>query len=135
MAQSFDAHSQSRTTWSKAKAEVVGDIKLGTPEYYAANRHAYSVATPQMDRVKQLLTELFWGELAEVDKAFLTGNPEAVSKVIDFLEVDIPAFRCGYAKEWYLRRLKSLPLSDKHRLRLKSLALSICGSATFRREF
>src|SRR4051812_10740091 len=113
-AQIFDAHSQFRTTWSAAKAEVVGEAKLGTPEYYAANRHAYSVATPQMDRVKQLLKELFWGEMAEVDKAFLTGDLEAVSKVIDFLEVDIPAFRCGYAKEWYLRRLKNLPLSEEH---------------------
>jgi hypothetical protein len=55
-------------------------------------------------------------------------------KVIDFLETDIPAFRTGYEKEFYLRHLKGVSLSELQRERLREIALRICRNDTFRRE-
>ena len=133
--QIFEAHAQFKSVWTQAKADVVGYAKLGTPEYYAANSHAYSVAAPETEKVNELLNELFCGELGEVEKKFLRGDFAAINTIIDFLELEIPAFRCGYSKEWYLRKMKRLPLSAQHASRLKSLALAMCRSASFRREF
>ena len=135
MAEIHIAHIQFQTVWREAKAPVVGDAKFGSPEYYAANHHAYQVAAPESERVKSLLKELFWDELGEIDKAFLAGDTQAITNIIEFLEVDIPAFRCGYAKEWYLRKLKNLPLSKPQCARLEKLALDMCGAPVFRREF
>ena len=57
--------------------------------------------------------------------------------MIDFLSVDVPCFRCGYEKEWYLRRLKSVSLSTDQHQRLKSIALDMARGRDrdFRREF
>ena len=37
------------------------------------------------------------------------------------LEVDIPAFRAGYDKEWYYKRLKKLPLADDQTEQLRNI--------------
>ena len=81
------------------------------------------------------LNLLFQTKLDPLRQAFLTGSVAAVDDVIDFLAVDIPAFRCGYEKEWYLRRLKSLPLTEAQQERLKTIALDLCRKPDYRREF
>ena len=78
---------------------------------------------------------LFQTKLDPLRQAFLTDNISAVDAVIDFLAVDIPAFRCGYEKEWYLRRLKSLPLNETQKSRLKTIALDLSSKPDYRREF
>jgi hypothetical protein len=57
-----------------------------------------------------------------------------VHAIIDFLEVDVPAFRCGYAKEQHLRKLKTIPLTDEHRARLREYAVGLCRTPHHRRE-
>lgn len=81
------------------------------------------------------LNLLFQTKLDPLRQAFLTDSLAAVDDVIDFLAVDIPAFRCGYEKEWYLRRLKSLPLDEAQKARLKTIALDLARRSDYRREF
>jgi len=50
------------------------------------------------------------------------------------LEVDIPAFRSGYSKEWYYRKMKRLALSEKQTRRPREIALDRCASHEYRRE-
>ncbi|HEX8747461.1 MAG TPA: hypothetical protein VF717_09690 [Pyrinomonadaceae bacterium] len=78
---------------------------------------------------------LFETRLRPLRQSFSSGEPHAIDEVLDFLEIDIPAFRCGYEKEWYFRHLKSAKLDEKHRLRLSRLALLSCSSQNYRREF
>jgi hypothetical protein len=78
---------------------------------------------------------LFQTKLDPLRQAFLTNSVTAVDGVIDFLAIDIPAFRCGYEKEWYLRRLKSVPLNEAQKERLKNIALDLCRKPDYRREF
>jgi hypothetical protein len=59
----------------------------------------------------------------------------SIDSVIDFLEIDIPAFRCGYEKEWYLNKLKSLSLNKDQQDRLKTIALDLVSKSHYRREF
>jgi hypothetical protein len=77
---------------------------------------------------------LFDDYLYPLDARFRSGDEQAVNEVIDFLVTDIPAIRCGYLKEKWLRRLKSVPLSQTQRQRLTRAALSLCASPRFRRE-
>jgi hypothetical protein len=58
----------------------------------------------------------------------------AADSVIDFLEIDIPAFRCGYVKEKFLRKLKSVALAEHQQTRLKKVALSLVAQGHYRRE-
>ena len=79
---------------------------------------------------------LLFGEIIEpLHDAFLADKITVLDDVIDFLAIDIPAFRCGYEKEWYLRRLKSLPLSEAQKARLKTIALDLSRKPDYRREF
>ncbi len=82
----------------------------------------------------QTLEKLF-DELEKYDRDFATGDSDAIDSIINFLEVDIPAFRCGYAKEKYFRKLKSLPLNEAQTERLLNLAFNLCTSNNYRREF
>lgn len=70
-----------------------------------------------------------------LENLFLAGDSEAIDSVLDFVEIDIPAFRCGYAKEWYFRKLKYLPLNETQKARLRQLAYKLCRSPNYRREF
>ena len=58
----------------------------------------------------------------------------AIDEVLNFLEVDAPAFRTGYSKEWYYRKLKKLELNPTQIERLKTIALNRCASPEYRRE-
>src|SRR5262249_7002200 len=67
-------------------------------------------------------------------KAFVAGESTAVDEVIELLEVDVAAFRVGYTKEWYYRKLKALQLGPKQIERLRKIALQRCVSQEHRRE-
>ena len=55
---------------------------------------------------------LFDEYLTPLDARFRSGNEQALDEVIAFLATDVPAFRCGYIKEKWLRRLKSTSLTQ-----------------------
>lgn len=77
-----------------------------------------------------------WNKLLyPLQSRFHTNSESTVDELLDFLEVDIPAFRCGYLKEHFLERLKSVDLTDYQKLRLQKIALGLCKNDTVRREF
>lgn len=77
---------------------------------------------------------LFSAQLIPLRASFVHDALSTVDKVIDFLDIDIPAFRCGYEKEWYLGKLKSVPLNPGQRDRLKKSALGLVSNQHYRRE-
>lgn len=79
--------------------------------------------------------ENLFSELEKYEKDFLAGDSEAIDSIINFLEIDLLAFRCGYAKEKYFRKLKSLQLNENQQERLLNLAYNLCVSDSYRREF
>lgn len=72
--------------------------------------------------------------LGPLEKPFLAGEAKAIDAVLEFAEVDIPAFRCGYAKQWFFRKLKSLPLNKSQEARLRQLAYNLCRGPNYGRE-
>lgn len=86
------------------------------------------------EKFRSVYSQLFDDSLEPLDARFHNGDEQAVDEVIDFLKVDIPAFRCGYVKEKWIRRLKSTPLTAEQKERLRRAALSLCVSPHHRRE-
>jgi hypothetical protein len=77
-----------------------------------------------------------WNNLLDPLQRKFHADPEsAIDEVLDFLEVDIPAFRCGYLKEYFLDHIKSVGLTDVQKNRLRSIAVKLCEENTVRREF
>jgi hypothetical protein len=99
---------------------------------WEANGVAYRAASAQAAKRDELFRNLF-EELPH--NQFLQGNPKAIDEIISFLEIDVIAFRCGYAKEFYFHKLKSLSLNQNQINRLQGLALTMCQNLTYRREF
>lgn len=78
--------------------------------------------------------DALFGMLEPLEQPFLAGEAKAIDAVLEFAEVDIPAFRCGYAKQWYFRKLKSLPLNKTQESRLRQLAYNLCRGPNYGRE-
>lgn len=87
------------------------------------------------DRFNEALHHLFVAKLTPLRNSFLNDVGSSIDSVIDFLEIDIPAFRCGYEKEWYLNKLKSLFLNRDQQDRLRTIALDLVSKSHYRREF
>jgi hypothetical protein len=101
---------------------------------WQANRLAYAAAQPFLNEENRLLRVLFEQYVEPDHEALARAEPQAVDRVIDFLETDVPAFRCGYAKEEYLKRLRSMPLDAPQRRRLMGYTLDVCRNPLHRRE-
>jgi hypothetical protein len=132
------AHKAFATAWAEARDAALEEMspRKGAPweALWEANGVAYKAAQPLADRRNELLAVLFRDRLAPLYKRLKNGDPDAVHAIIDFLEVDVPAFQCGYAKEDYLRKLKTIPLTDAHRERLREYGFRLCGTPHHRRE-
>lgn len=102
-----------------------------TAELLEANGLAYEAARPQSDSRDEALSILFDALPFE---GFRKGEPEAIDHMLDFLEVDVPAFRCGYAKQWCYRWLKSLRIDPNQAQRLRQLTLAVCQCSGQRQE-
>jgi hypothetical protein len=99
--------------------------------HWEANSPAYEAAEPHAV-VRDEATQQLFGMLPIEE--FGSGNPQAIDAMLDFLEVDVPAFRCGYFKEWCYRRLKGLPLTPEQEQRLRQLAVDLSQARGYRRE-
>jgi hypothetical protein len=62
------------------------------------------------------------------------GNEHVIDEVLEFLAVDVLAFRAGYDKEKCYRRLKHVELSPIQIEQIKNIALLRCASDEYRRE-
>jgi hypothetical protein len=133
------AHEAFSKHWTEARTAALKSIspKKGAASWeqvWQANGIAYKSAQSLEDRRNRLIGKLFEEYLIPLQEDFLSGGPHAVDAVIDFLEIDVPAFRCGYAKEDYLRKLKTVPLTDEHQERLRQYGLRLCSMPVHRRE-
>jgi hypothetical protein len=61
-------------------------------------------------------------------------NDAVLDEVTEFLSIDVPAFGCGYYKEWFLTKLKSVSLNTEQQNKLRQIALDQCRSSHYRRE-
>ena len=86
------------------------------------------------DKFWDALNLLYDTKLAPLEIAFRENPSFAADEVIEFLSVDITAHRCGYAKECFLTKLKSIELTNNQKLKLQQTALALCESYNFRRE-
>jgi hypothetical protein len=77
---------------------------------------------------------LYYTKLDQLHQGFEEDPVTYVDDVIAFLEIDIPCHRCGYEKEWYLTKLKSLSLRTDQQERLRAAALRLLSAETYRRE-
>jgi hypothetical protein len=135
------AHERHAATWRRMRREHFPDISAiqavqnGLIEtMWQANAMAYAEARPYRDETNRLLRVLFERYVEPDGQALARGEPQAVDRVIDFLETDVPAFRCGYAKEEYIKRLRSMPLDARQRQRLMGYTLDLCRNPLHRRE-
>ncbi len=86
------------------------------------------------DKFYIALNRLYDTQLAPLAIAFCENPSSAADNVIEFLSVDITAHRSGYAKEWFLTKLKSVKLTFAQQLKLQQISLELCESHNFRRE-
>ena len=78
---------------------------------------------------------LFGRKIEPLEKKFREDPNSAIDELMEFLAVDIPAFRCGYAKEVFLQELKKVELSAADAEKLKQIAIKYCETQNVRREF
>lgn len=90
--------------------------------------------TATRDKFWDALNRLYNTRLIPLEIAFLENPLTYADDVIEFLSVDVTAHRSGYAKEWFLKKLKSVELTDAQRLELQQVALDLCENSKFRRE-
>ncbi|MCC6699729.1 MAG: hypothetical protein IT365_29165 [Candidatus Hydrogenedentes bacterium] len=115
------AHEAFQVDWEKYR-----------PGHNAAD--TYRLANDSYLAREKAVSDLFQTLLA-LHGGFLGGDADAVDAVLDFLEIDIPAFRAGYAKEWYYRKLKRIPLTEHQKQRIKNLGLALLAQPEYRREW
>ena len=80
------------------------------------------------------LNFLFNTRLTPLEIKFRENPESAVDEITEFLSIDIPAFRCGYAKEWFLKKLKSVPLKSSQQQKLRQMALDLLARPKYCRE-
>jgi hypothetical protein len=138
----LESHREFSQAWNEAKqAELKrrgikhldqwGHSDREWAQILEANDVAYRAARLYSDRRDEYMGRLF-EQLPNED--FVAGEPQAIDASIDFLEIDILAFRCGYIKELCLRKLKSLPINPIQAERLRQLTLALCQGQGQRRE-
>ena len=118
--------------WYQSQLENIPQSPAKHSAAYDKARSAFGTNRKAHEATKK---EPFYAEgLAPVLEGFLAGEPAAIDEVFTFLEIDTPAFRSGYSKEWYYRKLKRTILSEEQIQRLRKIALARCRSNDYRRE-
>jgi hypothetical protein len=117
-----EAHTAHAAAYKKARS------RLGT------NSKAHEATKKELDAFHSHLKLFYENVLGPMAEPFLAGKSTAIDEVLNFLEVDLPAFRTGYSKEWYYRKLKKLELNPSQIERLRIIAQNRCASPEYRRE-
>src|SRR5216683_1038197 len=75
------------------------------------NTQAYQASEEARRALYRQLEKLYETCLTPLRDPFLAGESPAIDEIVTFIEVDLPGFRTGYDKEWFLTKLKKLKLS------------------------
>lgn len=120
MKAAYEAHSHFKNLW-----------KRSYPFRTGAEPAEVTIARDEFYRKHDQLFEALKTYAAE----FFQAKPGSVDAILDFVEVDLPAFRTGYVKEKIYRKLKSMSLEPQQVERPASIALAQCDSDRYAREF
>ncbi len=129
MQNSFAAHQKFKEVWSLWKSGKLKDAKGIKPH---SEPKSLSDARNLFSEQNDLL---YASKIYPLEQKFNNNYKAALNEVIEFLSVDIMAFRCGYAKEVFLQRLKVVEFSETETEKLRNLIIYICETKSFRREF
>jgi hypothetical protein len=86
------------------------------------------------DKLFTAFNELF-RKLDEFEKGINKNDPSDIDQIISFVEVETTAFRIGYARQRFFRRLKSTSLNESQKHRLLQVGINYCTSQDYKREF
>lgn len=129
MQEAYLAHENFKNEWKDLR-----DGKLKKDKKAKGSLEPESV-TKLRDDFFQKLNVLYGTKIEPLEKKFRDDPILAMEELIEFLSVDIPAFRCGYAKEVFLQWLKNTELSSKEIKQIQQIALKMCETDNVRREF
>jgi hypothetical protein len=121
--------------WSRIKKEALSKLPNTLQANYEANGVAYAGTQDKADSINRLLQTLYEDILQLKEENIRKGDPATIERLLVFLHTDIPAFQCGYAKEYYLRILKQADLTRTQQKEFQSLVLFHCHTQHFRREY
>ncbi len=99
------AHKSFKQEWSDWR-----NGKLKKHKKTKGNVEPESVTKARND-FNQKLDLLYSLKIGPLKKKFRDNPHSATAELAEFLSVDIPAFRCGYAKEVFLQWLKNVELT------------------------
>jgi len=128
MRETDSAHTHFKNEWKNWQN---GRLKKSTKEQ--GNSEPESVTEARNDFFQKL--DILYGKLEPLEKRFRENPNSAFAEICEFLAVDITAFRGGYAKEFFLQKLKQLELSTGEKEKVKEIALKYCETKNVRREF
>src|SRR5687767_224075 len=74
-------------------------------------------------RLLSAFGNLWEQRLAPLQNQLLKDPHPAIDDLIEFLLLEIPAHRCGYAKGWFLTRLKQIDLTPEEKTKIQNAAL------------
>ena len=125
----MEAHKSFRNEWENWRN---GKLKKNKKE--PGNAEPRSV-TEARNVFFQKLEALYDLKIYPLEQRFREDPQAATGEIIEFLAIDIPAFRCGYAKEFFLQKLKKTDLSAAETEELRQIAIKYCETDSIRREF
>ena len=91
--------------------------------------------TKARNELIQKLGILYETKLEPLEKKLHDEPNSAIDEIIEFLAIDIPAFRCGYAKGVFLQKLKNVELRAADAEKIRQIAIQYCETKNVRREF
>jgi len=129
MDESYSAHKKFKQEWAdwqngkrKKDKKAKGNVE---PESVTKARNEFLQKNDSLYSLK----------IYPLEKNFWETPHSAFAELIEFLSVDIAAFRCGYAKEVFLQRLKNIELTAIEIKQIQQVALKMCETENVRREF
>lgn len=131
MSEAYSANQNFKKEWSDWRN---GKLKKSKKKKTSGNFEPESVTKARND-FWQKNDLLFVRKILPLEEKLRADFHSAFAELIEFLSVDIPAFRCGYAKEIFLQLLKQNDLTKAEIEDVQQVALKMCETENVRREF
>lgn len=116
MQASYEAHREFKDAWKRRADKRAPNVDSAREAFASAHGR------------------LWHQKLEPLQERFATDPIGQIDEIIEFLETDILAFRCGYLKEFFLRHIKQITFNQSQRSRLMEAALKLCSNNDHRRE-
>lgn len=129
MQESFDAHQNFKRVWRDWRSGKLKDAKGVKP-----HSEPQSVIVAR-NKFLSSNGRLFSSKIEPLERKFRENPKDSLREVIEFLSTDISAFRCGYAKEYFLKLLKQTEFSKAQIGEIQNLLIKVCETNSIRCEF